>query len=89
MTKDQFISGTIFRVEGIHNKFGSHTFYYRGGVISKQIRSSVDEGVLTDDYHLNVSEIGDEGFKGFVFVMDKEVKVSYKFKDLVEFKEGA
>jgi hypothetical protein len=85
MTKEQFLNGTPFRVKGIHNSKGSATFTHEGGVISKQIRSSVDERKITDDYHLNVLEVSDKGFTGFVYVMNKQINISYKFKDLVEF----
>jgi len=89
MTKEQFLDGTPFRVKGIHNSKGSSTYYFDKGTISKQIRSNVDERVLTDNYHLNVSEMSEEGFTGFVYVMDNKVEVSYWFSDLVEFIEEA
>jgi hypothetical protein len=86
MTKEQFILGTPFRVKGIHTNFGDSTYYYQGRAISKQIRSSLNEKVISDIYHLNVTEVGEDQFNGFVFVLDKKVEVEYKFEDLVEFK---
>jgi hypothetical protein len=85
MTKKQFLAGTPFRVKGIHNYKGSSTYYYGNEIIAKQIRSSIDEKVITDSYHLTVSEISKGGFTGFVYVMDKKVEVSYWFEDLVPF----
>jgi hypothetical protein len=85
MTKEQFLNGTPFRVKGIHNSKGSTTFTYEGGVISKQIRSGIDERKITNDYHLNILEVSDKGFTGFVYVMNERVNVSYLFDDLVEF----
>lgn len=91
MTKEQFISGTPFRVKGIytykgiHNYKGNSTYYYENGTIAKQIRSSIDEKVINDSYHLNVLETSNEGFTGFVYVMDKKVEVSYWFEDLIPF----
>lgn len=87
MTKDQFLSGQSFRVKGIYTDKGSATYYYKEGILNKQIRSVKDERVLTDDYHLNISQISDEGFTGFVFVMDKHVEVNYWFEDLEIFEE--
>jgi hypothetical protein len=85
MTKQEFENGTPFRVKGIHTDKGSSTYYYKDGVISKQIRSNVDERVLTDDYHLNIDEVSNKWFSGFVYVMNKKVIVKYKFEDLVAF----
>jgi hypothetical protein len=85
MTKEEFENGIPFRVKGIHNDKGSSTYYFHDGTISKQIRSNIDERTLTDDYHLNVNEVSNKWFSGFVYVMDKKVNVKYKFEDLVVF----
>lgn len=87
MTKQEFESGTPFRVKGPHNNFGSSTYYYENKSISKQIRSNIDESVLTDSYHLNVEKISRVGFEGFVFVMSKRVNVKLRFEDLMAFEE--
>lgn len=88
MTKEQFISGTPFTI-GKQNYKGESTYYFDGGSISRQIRSSVDNRVTLVDYECNVLKVGRTGFKGFTFVMKKRVVVKYRFEDLVEFKEGA
>jgi hypothetical protein len=89
MTREQFLNGTPFRVEGITYK-GAETYYYDGwGCIMKQSRSSINEEVLFSDHHANVLKIGRVGFTAFSFVMNKKVVVSYKFSDLVEFIEEA
>jgi len=85
MTKQEFLDGTPFRVKGIHNDKGSSTYYYKDGSISKQIRSNVDERTLTDDYHLNIDEVSNKWFSGFVYVMTKKVTVKHKFEDLIAF----
>jgi hypothetical protein len=85
MTRQEFLDGVSFRVKGIHTDKGSSTYYYSDGTLTKQIRSGIDERALTDDYHLNVEDVSDNGFKGFVFVVDKKVEVEYKFGDLVVF----
>jgi hypothetical protein len=89
MTREQFLNGTPFRVAGPTYK-GDSTFYYnqKDNYMSKQIRSSIDERVVLDDYLCNVIKVGRLGFEGFVHVMKKKVVVKYKFEDLVEFKEG-
>ena len=88
MTKDQFISGQSFKVSTGVNYKGSHTFKFDGDCILQQSRSSIDDSILFTSYHLNVSKITKVGFTGFVYVMSKLVKVSYKFEDLEVFEEG-
>ncbi len=90
MTREQFLSGTPFKV-GFMTYKGANTFYYSNdpGCICKQSRSSIDERVVVDEYECNVLKIGKTGFTGFTHVMKKKVVVKYKFEDLVEFKEEA
>jgi hypothetical protein len=88
MTKEQFLNGTIFRIAGPTYK-GACTYYlnHKAECISKQIRSSVDEKVIIDDYECNITKIGRLGFTGITHVMKKRVVVKFKFEDLVEFIE--
>lgn len=85
MTKEQFTSGTPFKVKTIYNCKGDSTFYFSGGTISKQIRSNIDERVVLDDYHCNIEKIDDKGFEGYTFLFTKKVTVKYKFKDLIPY----
>ena len=87
MTKDQFLSGIPFYVGGKSYK-GDSTYYYDGGHISRQVRSSVDERIVLADYECNVTKIGRVGFEVFNYVMKKKVVVKYRFEDLVIFEEG-
>jgi hypothetical protein len=87
MKKEQFESGVSFRVKGIHYK-GAATFKYGGEdkeCLLKQTRSSIDEKIILEDYHCNITKITKSGFEGFVFVVSKKVNVKYKFEDLVVF----
>jgi hypothetical protein len=84
MTKEQFISGTPFYI-GKKSYNGDSTFTYDGGSICKQSRSSIDERVILDDYHCNVSKIGRVGFEGFTFILGKRIQVKLKFTDLESF----
>ena len=88
MTKQEFLNGTPFTI-GPRVSKGDRTFYYTpgesNGVISKQIRSSIDDRVIIDDYHLNVEKVGTKAFTGFVYVMDKRVNVKYKYEDLTAY----
>jgi hypothetical protein len=88
MTKEQFISGTPFTI-GKQNYKGESTYYFDGGSISRQIRSSVDNRVALADYECNVLKIGRTGFEGYTFILKKKVVVKYRFEDLEEFKEEA
>jgi hypothetical protein len=87
MTKEQFLNGTVFRVAGPTYK-GAETYSYnlKDNYMSKQVRSSIDERIVLDDYVCNVLKVGRTCFTGFTHVMRKKVVVSYKFKDLIEFK---
>ena len=88
MTKEQFLNGTIFKVEGSTYK-GACTYNYSkdASCIMKQSRSSIDERVVISDYECNVPKITKLGFEGFTYVMKKRIVVKYKFTDLVEFEE--
>ena len=90
MTREQFLNGTIFTVGFITYK-GASTYYYNenAGCIMRQSRSSIDERIVLNEYECNVPKITKTSFTGFTYVMKKRVVVSYKFEDLVEFKEGA
>lgn len=90
MTREQFLNGTMFTV-GLPTYKGTSTYSYseKAGCIKRQIRSSVDERIVMDEYECNVEEITKTGFEGFAFVMKKKVVVKYKFSDLVEFTEEA
>jgi hypothetical protein len=88
MTKEQFLNGTSFRVKGFNTYKGASTYKYDECIVEEN-RSSIDGRVIITTHHLNVSKIGTKGFEGFTFVMNKMVKIKYKFEDLVEFVEGA
>jgi hypothetical protein len=90
MTREQFISGTIFTVGSLTYK-GASTYSYNAdaGCIMRQSRSSINEKVVMEDYECNVPKITKTSFTGFTYVMKKKVVVKYKFEDLVEFKEEA
>ena len=89
MTKEQFLSGTPFRVITCNHYRGAVTYKYDRECLMKQSRSSIDDRMLFESYHLNVSKIGKSGFDGFTYVMEKLVKVKYKYTELQEFIEEA
>jgi hypothetical protein len=86
MTKEQFISATPFYINA-KSYNGDSTYYYEGGIICKQSRSSIDERVILDSYHCNVTKVGRTGFEGFAFILGKKVVVKLKFAQLQEFKQ--
>jgi hypothetical protein len=85
MTKEQFLDGTSFKVISNLDYKGSSTFRYDGECLMKETRSSIDEHIIYDSYHLNIKKIGRVGFEGFTYVMDKRVNIKYKFTDLISF----
>jgi len=86
MTKEDFLSGKVFKIKGPTYR-GDATFYYSSGSLSKQIRSSIDERVIVDDYACNVRDVTKNTFSIFVFVLNKKVTNRYKYTDLVEFSQ--
>ncbi len=90
MTREQFISGVTFKVQGPTYK-GASTYCYNenaAGCIMRQSRSSIDERIVLNDYECNVLKVGRVWFVGFTYVIGTRVVVRYKFEDLVEFEEG-
>lgn len=90
MTREQFLNGTIFTV-GLPTYKGACTYSYNEDArcMMRQSRSSVNERMVLNEYECNVPKITKTSFTGFTYVMKKKVVVSYKFEDLVEFKEEA
>ncbi len=84
MTRDQFITGESFRIQGPTYK-GANTYVYDKECILKETRSSIDESLMYTDYHCNIVSIGRTRFTCFTYVMNKKVLVSYKFSDLIAF----
>jgi hypothetical protein len=86
MTKEQFLNGTQFYI-GRKSYKGAETYSYnaKDNYMSKQIRSSIDERVVMEDYVCNITKVGRLRFEGLVHIMRKKVIVKYKFEDLVEF----
>lgn len=84
MTKEQFLIGTPFYI-GRKRYDGDSTYYFNNGHISRQIRSSIDEKIILDNYECNIVKIGRLGFTGLGFVLGKEVVVKYQFSDLVPY----
>lgn len=89
MTKEQFLNGTSFRVKGFCNYKGAPTFKYEGGSLTEENRFSSNEKVCLTSYCLNVMKVGRKGFEGFTFILNKKVKVKFKFEDLIEFVQEA
>lgn len=85
MTKEQFLSGVSFKVVSKSDYKGASTFRYDGECILRETRSSIDEKIMYNAYHLNIKKIGRLGFEGFTYVMNKKVNIKHKFEELVEF----
>jgi hypothetical protein len=84
MTRQEFLDGVSFKVEGFNTYKGASTYKYDECIVEES-RSSIDERVIITTHHCNVSKVGTKGFEGFTFVMNKMVKVKYRFEDLVVF----
>lgn len=88
MTKQEFLNGKSFRSKS-SLQVGSCSYKYKVGkdtqmgYIEKEIRHSKTDKVLLSDHHLNVTEITDNTFSGYTFVMEEAIYVEYSFEDLV------
>lgn len=83
MTKQEFLSGKVFRV----SNSGGNTFQYVAhegqpeGSIQRNIMSG--DKVVLFDHEGNVSKIGSKTFEMYTFVMNKKVKLKYRFDELI------
>ena len=84
MTKEQFLSGTPFYIGGKKYK-GDSTYYFDGGHISRQSRSSIDEKIIVDDYECNIVEMSRVSVTGLTFVLGKKTVVTVRFDNLVPY----
>lgn len=88
MTKQEFLSGKVFKIS---NSVSSSTYQFISndinesgdtkGFIQKNIMSG-DKVVLTD-HEGNVDKIGSKTFEMYTFVMDKKVKLKYRYDELI------
>ena len=88
MTKQEFLSGKVFKIS---NSVFSSTYQFISndsnesgdtkGFIQKNIMSG-DKVVLTD-HEGNVDKIGTKTFEMYTFIMDKKVKLKYRYDELI------
>jgi hypothetical protein len=88
MTKQEFLSGKVFKVS---NSIVGNTYQFipsnnngdsdSNGYIQKNIMSG--DRVVLSDHEGNVTKIGTKTFEMFTFVMDKKVKLKYRFDELI------
>tara|TARA_R110000796_G_C14513918_1_gene430137 strand:- start:1024 stop:1362 length:339 start_codon:yes stop_codon:yes gene_type:complete len=99
MTKQEFLNNTPFKIKGSgYNGSPTYKYFLydsdavwdnkdgegqRNGMIVEQIRSSIDGRIIDSHYRLNVSSIGHVSINGFTHVMNKEVKVSIRFDEML------
>lgn len=83
MTKQQFQDGLHFKIKGEVDYKGANTYYYENDSICQASRSSIDERVVIEQYHMNIRKIGVSSFTGFTYIMNKKVVIRLKFDDLI------
>ena len=79
MTKQEFLSGTEFRI-------GRNFFKKEENTITKIYRSNDESSIVMEDYHMNVERIGRVGFEAYTYIMGRKVERKIRFEELVEFK---
>ena len=85
MTKEQFLSGTIFRIKKSDPYYlGAPTYYFNGTDLRKQSRSWVTEEIHYDSLCGENVKIGRTGFN-FINMNQMGTKSRLNFENLVEF----
>jgi len=85
MTKEQFLSGVVFRIKSNRPYFlGQSTYYYNGTELRAQSRSGVTEEVQFDFVGGKDVKIGRTGFN-FIEMNELGTKSRLNFDNLVEY----
>jgi hypothetical protein len=79
MTREQFLSGTEFRM-------GMNFFKKEDNAITKVYRSNDESRVIMEDYHMNIEKIGKVQFECYTYLLDKKIVRKIRFEDLEVFK---
>lgn len=79
MTKQQFLSGAEFEMNG-------NFFKKEGNTITKVYRSSDRSRVVMEDHHMNIDKIGKVQFECYTFLLGKKIVRKVRFADLEVFK---
>jgi hypothetical protein len=79
MTKEDFIAGVEFEIEGNFFKKEDRT-------ITKVYRSNDRSRVVMEDHHMNIEKIGRVGFEAYTYILGGRVVRKIKFSDLEVFK---
>jgi hypothetical protein len=85
MTKEQFLSGVVFRIKSNRPYFlGQCTYYFDGTDLCKQTRSGVTEEVQFDFVGGKYVRVGRTGFN-FIEMNELGTKSRLNFDNLVEY----
>ncbi len=79
MTKQQFLSGAEFEMNG-------NFFRKEDNAITKVYRSSDRSRIILEDYHMNVEKVGKVQFECYTFLLGKKIVRKVRFADLEVFK---
>jgi hypothetical protein len=79
MTKEEFITGVEFEING-------NFFKKEDNIITKVYRSSDRSRVVMEDHHMNIEKISRVSFEAYTFMLGKKIIRKIKFNDLEVFK---
>lgn len=89
MTKQEFLSGKSFSLDGDWSK--TTTYKYRGGSVEfgsleKEYRMTDDtDTVLLSDAIMNVEKIGTKKVHLYTFLLGRKIVDKIRYEDMVEF----
>lgn len=83
MTKQDFLNGKAFRVKKDSSSSFKFVDHGRYGYLVEQSRLTTGK-LIMETHCLSLNKIGSKLFAGYNFVVGKEVKVKYRYEDLIE-----
>ena len=89
MTKQEFLSGKSFSLDGDYSK--TTTYKYRGsgvelGALEREYRMYNDiDTVLLSDSIMNLEKIGTKKIHLYTFLLGKKITDKIRFEDMIEY----
>lgn len=90
MTKQEFLSGTSFLIPN-STKVSDQTYKYKSrdnGEVGYLITELFYNGkIISSNYAMNITSIGNKQVKLFTFVLGKKVNRTLRFEDLIVYED--
>ena len=91
MTKQEFLSGTSFLIPS-STKVSDQTYKYKSRENSDEVGYLITElfyngKIISSNYAMNITSIGNKQVKLFTFVLGKKVNRTLRFEDLIVYED--